>query len=215
MRKIAVVGAGGLGREILMLIEQVNQAEPTWDFVGFFDDNIEAGSMINGYRVLGGVRELNQHYADLAVVIAVGNPKVKRAIVGRINNKNIRFARLIHPGAQIANRDFVTIEEGAVIAAGSIVAPNVRIGKHVLLNFGVIVGHDAVIGDYAAVMPSVNINGEATVGAGAYLGTASVIINKASVGENSVIGAGAVVFNAVRANCTAMGNPAIPIRDNP
>lgn len=213
MRRIAIVGAGGLGREVLMVIEHINKLTPTWEFIGFFDDGKEVGTTINGYRLLGDLNELNQYYADLSVVVAVGDPKIKREIVGRINN-NINFARLIHPSAQIANADFVTIGEGTVITAGAVVAPNAYIGKHVFLNFGAIVGHDAVVNEFAAVMPSVNVNGESTIGAGAYLGTASVVINKASVGENSIIGAGSVVFNAIRSNCTAIGNPAIPVRDN-
>lgn len=214
MKKIAIVGAGGLGREALMVIEHINKVKQTWDFIGFFDDGISAGSEVNGFRLLGDVTDLNNYDQELSVVVAVGEPKTKRSIVGRINNRNIRFAVLIHPSSQIGNRDFVRIDEGAIINAGTIIAPNARIGKHVLLNYGAIVGHDAIVGDYTSVMPSVNINGDSVVGDSAYLGTASVLINKASVGKNTVIGAGSVVFNAIRENCTAMGNPAIPMRDN-
>ena len=39
MKDIAIFGAGGFGREVACLIKRINEKEPTWRFIGFFDDN--------------------------------------------------------------------------------------------------------------------------------------------------------------------------------
>jgi hypothetical protein len=35
MRKIAIFGAGGFGREVKWLIDDINAEKPTWNFIGF------------------------------------------------------------------------------------------------------------------------------------------------------------------------------------
>ena len=39
MNDIAILGAGGFGREIACLIDKINQNKPQWNLIGFFDDN--------------------------------------------------------------------------------------------------------------------------------------------------------------------------------
>ena len=39
MKKIAIFGAGGFGREVKWLIDDINEIQPNWEFIGFFDDD--------------------------------------------------------------------------------------------------------------------------------------------------------------------------------
>ena len=39
MNDIAIFGAGGLGKEVACLVNKINEQEPTWNMIGFFDDN--------------------------------------------------------------------------------------------------------------------------------------------------------------------------------
>ena len=39
MKDIAIFGAGGLGKEVACLVNKINEQEPTWNMIGFFDDN--------------------------------------------------------------------------------------------------------------------------------------------------------------------------------
>ena len=51
MKKIYIVGAGGFGREIVWLIERINEETPTWDIAGFIDDDVSIhGKAENGRR---------------------------------------------------------------------------------------------------------------------------------------------------------------------
>ena len=73
MKDIAIFGAGGFGREVACLIKRINEKEPTWNFIGFFDDNAELKGTRNEYgEVLGGTKELNEYEGNLSIAIGVG-----------------------------------------------------------------------------------------------------------------------------------------------
>ena len=44
MKDLAIYGAGGFGREIFCYLRKMKQHEPSWNFVGFFDDGKEKGT---------------------------------------------------------------------------------------------------------------------------------------------------------------------------
>ena len=44
-------GAGGFGREVKMLIDQINEVEKKWNFVGFFDDADDIKPKIIGFII--------------------------------------------------------------------------------------------------------------------------------------------------------------------
>jgi sugar O-acyltransferase (sialic acid O-acetyltransferase NeuD family) len=211
MKKIAVFGAGGFGREVKMLIDQVNDRGATYEFVGFFDDSEPKGKMINGYPVLGGRKELNEYPEELCIAYAVGNPATKKKIVDSLTNSKISTPTLVHPSVYIG-KDDVAIGEGCIICAGCIITVNIRIGNFVILNLGCTVGHDTVIEDHASFMPSVNISGEVVIREGVYAGTGAKIINQLEIGAYTIIGAGAVVSKTLPEYCTAVGIPAKPIK---
>ncbi|MPL93511.1 putative acetyltransferase EpsM [bioreactor metagenome] len=212
MKKIAVFGAGGFGREVHDMIEQINSANKQYDFIGFFDDGIEKGTIVNDYPVLGGVAELNQIESELCVAMAIGNPGIKRKIVEKIFNPKISFPTLVHPNVFIGNSKFNKIGEGCIICAGNIITVNIVIEDFVILNLSCTVGHDTIIGRFSSFMPTVNISGEINIGECVYVGTGAKIINQLNIGENSVIGSGAVVTTDLPANCTAVGVPAKVIK---
>jgi NADH/NAD ratio-sensing transcriptional regulator Rex len=58
LKDIAIVGAGGLGKEIAVLIHQINQEELTWNVIGFYDDAVPIGNKVAGHLVLGKISEL-------------------------------------------------------------------------------------------------------------------------------------------------------------
>ncbi len=170
-KKIAVFGAGGFGLEVVMLIEQINEETNGWEIIGFFDDGIDVGKIINDYPVLGGINELNQWNRKLSVVFALGLPRTKKAVFEKIKNKNISYPVLIHPNVIIGKNKYVSIGEGCIITAGNIITTNISIGKHVILNLACTVGHETEIGDFSSFMPTCNISGEVQIGEATFWGT--------------------------------------------
>lgn len=205
---IAVFGAGGFGLEVAMLIEQINAVQRRWCMVGFFDDGIPKDSEVNDWAVLGGLSDLNAWPTSLAVVFALGMPKVKQAVIEKVGNPRLTYPVLVHPSVICGSPRHVRIGEGTIICAGTIITTNIEIGRHVILNLACTVGHEANIGDYCSFMPSCNISGEVTVGKASFWGTGAKTINRRRIGAYTVIGAGAVVTTDIPDHVTAVGVPA-------
>jgi sugar O-acyltransferase (sialic acid O-acetyltransferase NeuD family) len=210
MKKIAIIGAGGFGREVKMLIDHINQDQKKFEIIGFYDDK-EYNDSINGIPYLGKLEKLNEIDYPLSVTIAIADPRTKKRIIETINNKNIDFPNLIHPSV-IIGQDNVKLGKGNIICAGVIITVDIEIGNFVILNLSCTLGHDTTIKSYCSFMPTVNISGEVILNESIYVGTGAKIINQLEIGENTIIGAGAVVSKSLPANCTAVGIPAKPIK---
>jgi sugar O-acyltransferase (sialic acid O-acetyltransferase NeuD family) len=213
MIKIAIIGAGGFGREVKMLIDQINDINKQYEFIGYFDDALEKGTVVNNSNVLGSINDINAIKNEIAIVIAIADPKTKKSIINKITNRNVNFPTLIHPNVLIG-KDDVIIGKGCIICASNIITVNISIGNFVILNLFCTVGHDTVISDFSSFMPSVNISGEVNIQEGVYVGTGAKIINQLEIGQYTTIGAGAVVSKSLPANCVAVGIPAKPIKYN-
>ena len=211
MKNIVIIGVGGFGREIKMLIDQINENKPSFNILGFYDDAVGLKKVYNGIKYLGTLNKLNQVKQETAVAIGIGDPKTKVKIKERLSNKNLTFPSLIHPSVLIGS-DEVNIGEGTIICSGVIITCNIEIGNFVTLNLACTVGHDTIIKDYASFMPSVNISGEVVICECVYVGTGAKIINQLKIGKNTIVGAGAVVSKTLPENCTAVGIPAKPIK---
>jgi len=213
--EIAIFGAGGFGLEVAMLIEQINAVSPKWKIVGFFDDGKTKGQIINDYPVHGGIKELDAWPQPLGIVFALGNPVEKRTVIQKIDNNYLSFPTLIHPSVIMGNPKYVSIGEGSIICAGTIITTKIIVGRHVILNLACTVGHETSIGDYSTFMPTCNISGEVTIGECTYWGTGAIAINRCAVGDRATIGAGAVVVRDVPPGVTAVGVPAKVIKTSP
>jgi sugar O-acyltransferase (sialic acid O-acetyltransferase NeuD family) len=211
MKDIAIIGAGGFGKEVKMLIDNINKVKATYNFLGFYDDGIEIGTIVNGYPILGGVKDINCITKELGIVTAIGNPNLKAALLNQLNSTLVSFPTLIHPNV-IIGEDNVKIGQGCIICANNVITVDINIGNHVILNLSCTVGHDTTIHDYCSFMPSVNISGEVLIEEGVYVGTGAKIINLLKIGEWTIVGAGAVVAKSLPEKCTAVGIPAKPIK---
>lgn len=214
MRDIAIFGVGGFGREVLTLIQDINKIEPTWNVVGFFDDGYEVGYQVHGLKNLGGTQELNEWKTPLALALAIGTPRIKKAISNKIHNVLVEYPTLIHPSVIIGDKDSVKLGKGCIICAYSVITCDIEIGDFVILNLACTVGHDSVVKNNCAFMPSCNVSGECIIDEGVYLGTGVKVINRTSIGAETIVGAGAIVTTSLPAKCTAVGVPAKPIKYN-
>lgn len=208
-RPLVIVGAGGFGREVAWLVEDINRSHPTWELLGFVDDQA-AGRTVEGYPILGDRSYLATLSPRPWVVCSVGDPRVRRRVVDVLSAEGYQFATLVHPSVCMSR--FVKIGPGSVVSAGSVLSTNVSVGDHVILELGCRVAHDSVLGDFASLMVGANIAGEVEVGAGCFIGAGATVINRVSVGEWSIVGAGAAVVKDIPPRVVAVGVPARPIK---
>jgi sugar O-acyltransferase (sialic acid O-acetyltransferase NeuD family) len=208
---LGIVGAGGFGREVAWLADDINQDNPTFDVVGFIDDT--ATSTPEGFPVLGNLDDwIASGRTDVHLVCALGDSVTRWKVASRLASAGFRFATLVHPSVKRSR--YVRIGPGGMICADNILTTNIEIGAHALLNLDCTVGHDSRLADYVSMMPGVHLSGDVTTDIGAYFGTGAVVINGVRVGAWSVIGAGAVVSSDVPRGVIAVGIPAKAIKPN-
>lgn len=194
------------------MINQINASEQQWEVIGFFDDGLKKNTMVAGCKVRGGVDEINKVGEQLAAVIAVGNPALKREIHQRISNERINFPTLIHPAVTLGQN--IKIGVGCILAAGCRLTIDITLHDFVLLNLNTTIGHDVSIGSFSSVMPGVHLSGYVQVGEEVLIGTGTSVLQNVTIAHKAVIGAGAVVNRSVEVGRTVAGVPARVLKKN-
>ena len=210
MKDIAIYGAGGFGKEVACLIKRINEKEPTWNLIGFFDDNPALkGQMVSHYApCLGGMDELNAYDNELAVAMALGNSHVVKQLVEIINNDNISFPNLVDITFYRVDPETFSIGKGNIIQGKCCVSCDVTIGDFNVLNGSVDVGHDATIGSFNTFMPAVRVSGEVKIGECNFFGINSCVLQQIKIGSNVRLGAGSVLMTKPKDGLLYLGVPA-------
>jgi sugar O-acyltransferase (sialic acid O-acetyltransferase NeuD family) len=204
-QRIVVVGTGGMGRETAAWIADVGRAD---ELDGFLDDDPAShGTTVAGQPVLGGLDWLDSQ--DAEVVVAIGTPATRAALVARLDAADIPLAAIVHPAATIGPR--TTIGPGAIVCPGVLLTCDVHVGRAAIVNYGAMVGHDGRLGDSCFIAPGVHLAGNVTVGQQADIGIGASVIQGVTIGERAVVGAGAVVIRDVAPDTTVVGVPARPL----
>lgn len=206
MQDVIIVGAGGFGREVLETIESINRIQPTWNVLGFIDDNLAA---LDGfelkYGVLGTVRDWRPS-DDEEYVLAVAAPRTKEKLVPMLKARGAKFATIIAPTSTIGDR--TAVGEGVVMFGGVGVSVDVTIGDFVFFNALDGIGHDVSIGDYCTFGPKVCISGATKIGRCVNVGALASTYPGITVGDYATIGMNSAAIRRVKPNSTVIGVPA-------
>lgn len=209
--KLVIIGAGGFGREVLDVIEAVNEVRAPagmagFEVLGFLDDGSPGLETLAPYGVshLGPVDMLRSLDAEVGYVIGIGSPQIRRRLDE--SHRGRPCPALVHPAATVGRA--VEIGEGSVICAGVRITNNIKIGRHVHLNINATVGHDTRLGDYVTVSPLVAVSGNVTLEDEVMLGTGATLNPGITVGTGAIIGSGAAALRDVAPGVTAVGVPA-------
>lgn len=200
MQKIALYGAGGFAREVLILLEDLGLAARVSAFY-------ESDDFWHERRIAGVPVEPISRFdpAQAEMVLAVGSPQGRRKMRESLPAQT-RYPTLVHPDAKVHRS--TALGEGSIVCDGCIVTCDIRIGRHVNLDRMTTIGHDSCLGDFVTAAPAVVVSGNCDVGAGTYLGTNSCLREKISIPADSFIGMGAVVVASLAESGVYVGNPA-------
>lgn len=203
MNDIYIIGASGFGREVAWLIEELDE----WNLKGFIGDNTAIrNTKINDIPVVGGVSFLNTVKTSVNVVIAIGNPSIRKRIVDQLSdNSNIVYPNIIAKDVRISK--YIEMGHGNIICSGTILTTNIQLGNFNHINLCCTFGHDVVMNDYITAYPSVNISGNVVIGNCSELGTGSKVIQGKSITNNVIVGAGSVVIKDIAESGTYVGSP--------
>jgi sugar O-acyltransferase (sialic acid O-acetyltransferase NeuD family) len=209
---LGIYGSGGLGREVLDTAQEINNVASMWEKIVFIND-FKKEVIINGTEVLTFDEFKNEFPPDNAkILIAVGEPKVRRILREKITAGGYKLQTIIHPSVFIGAE--TELGAGVIIQYGSFISCNVKICDNVLIQPNANVGHDSTIGSDAVISSFVAISGTCKIGERAYIGVSVPIKENISIGANSIVGMGSVVLRDIPDHVVALGNPARAMKNN-
>lgn len=215
MKRFAIFGASGYGREVLPFVRQQLKADLQKGLADLvFVDDQPSALVVNGQRVLTYAEWLAESASSRYMNVAIANSQVRQKLVQRCAADGVQFFEA--RAANVVQLDDVLLGDGAVLCPFVTLTSNVRIGQHFHANIYSYVAHDCVIGDFVTFAPSVKCNGNVHVEDHAYIGTGAVIKQGLPnaplvIGRGAVVGMGAVVTKSVPPGVTVVGNPARPL----
>jgi sugar O-acyltransferase (sialic acid O-acetyltransferase NeuD family) len=212
MKRFAIFGASGYGREVLPLVRhQLQSALESGDVDLVFVDDYPPAPVVNGQRVLTYSQWLNEPASSRHINVAIANSRMREQLVKRCASDGVQFFEV--RASNVVQLEDVQLGVGFVLCPFVMLTSNIRIGQHFHANIYSYVAHDCVVGDFVTFAPGVKCNGNVHVEDHAYIGTGAVIKQGLPdapliIGRGAVVGMGAVVSKSVPPGVTVVGNPA-------
>lgn len=200
MKSVVIIGASGYGKVVADIVQKSGDK-----VFGFLDDNVTLAGQLVGFTFLGIVDEYEKYKNIAEFVIAIGNASIRAKIVEKIND--VKWYTAIHPSSEISTLD-ISIAEGTVVMANTVINTGSYIGKHCIINSGAVVEHNNIIEDFVHISVGAKLAGCVHIGKYTWIGIGAIISNNLNVCSNCMIGAGAVVVKNIEMPGTYIGIPA-------
>ena len=205
MKKLVIIGAGGMGRTVYSnALESIGYGE-TFIVKGFIDDNLAALDGFANYPPIVGTISSYQPQTDDVFVSSIGGAS-RRACMEEIIRRGGEFLELIHQTARIYTN--AKLGKGNFIGAYTVVGNDAVVGDYNMIQSYTVIGHDAHIGNWNRIDTHVTCVGGIVIEDDVNIHTSAVISHKVVVETGAHVGACSFVFRRVKAGTTVMGNPA-------
>lgn len=204
-RMTVVLGSGALAR----MVGGILKADVAVELVGFTDANpARHGQALCELPILGSddMLPVLRRQGVSHAVIAAGDPRLRKRLAALLRELDFELSNAIHPHALIAPE--VQLGRGVIVLPGTVLADNPAIGDNTFVGQAATIAHDSVIGRDCLIGGRAAIGGEVSVGDTALVGWGAIIGPRHSVGTGAVIASGANVMSDVPENAVAAGNPA-------
>lgn len=210
VQDIAIIGAGGFGREVKHLIDEINYVHKTWNLLGFYDTKIPRGTIVNGAEVLGDNEDaINSNCENFVLAIGSSNVLAKLSRFFLLHQK--KFPNLAHPRVSISDYQFNNVGIGNIFSFGFHMTTNVKICDFNIFNTRITLGHDVQIGSFNVFLPNVQISGNVCIENENLFGMNSSVLQGKKIGSNNKIGAHSFVATNIGSAQSVFGIPAVNI----
>lgn len=211
MKKLYILGAGGLGREVLWHVQNNQRLLAEYELVGFLDDLNPSYREVNGLNVVGDTNLLLNSKEEVGVIIAIGCRYVRKEKfeILQVNNK-VLFPNMLAQGINLS--ETVKLGQGNIILYDVNFTVNIELGDFNLIYLKSILTHDVKLGNYNSIYSGVIFSGAVQVKDFCEFGTGSIVIPGVKIASETVVGAGAVVIRDTEGNETVVGVPAKKIK---
>jgi sugar O-acyltransferase (sialic acid O-acetyltransferase NeuD family) len=209
MKKIAIIGGGGLAKEYIEVLEMCSYLP-----YGIFAKENHLKN-IPYYGYLNELISLKKEFDG--VVLAIGGINAegihnRKKVIDFLTENAIPSLTLVSPKTTISKN--VIIGEGCYIHHLAAISCDAIIGAHSLINTAAMIGHDVQIGENCTISPQAFIGGGVTIGANSLIGVGAIIKQGLSIGENCIVGMGTVVQRSIQSNMMIVHNHTKPVALN-
>ena len=204
--------AGGFGKEIMDVARRKNKISQQWTEIKYIDDvlveKFKYGAQVVKFTEL--IHTVDQ--SEIEVIIANGEPLVRKNIYQKLRDNNLKFGKLVDVSTMVA--ETANIADGVIITPMCSISSDAKLGKNSCINTMSIIGHDVIVGENTVISSMVNMGGECIVGENSYIGMGALVKEGVKIGSNSIVGMGSVVYSHVPDDVIARGNPSRVVRKN-
>jgi sugar O-acyltransferase (sialic acid O-acetyltransferase NeuD family) len=181
VKRLLIIGGGGHGRAI------AEAATGDFTVAGFLDDGDAVA--FGEWQVLGRTDSIAQQRdrAD-AVIVAIGNNRVRAAMVQRVTASGFNLVTVVHPRAIVAPS--ARIGRGSAIMAGAVVGTEAVLGEGVIVNSGGVVDHHCRVEPFGHVGTNAAMAGGSVLGEGAWLQAGAALGYGVHVSPGTVLAPG-------------------------
>ena len=165
MKKLLILGAGGYGKTVLDVAQQLG----CYESIDFLDDN-QIG-------VLGKCEEYAS-FADAQTEVypAFGNNEARMRWIRILQEAGMSIPTLVHPRAYVSPTARLGV--GAVVLPMAVVNTGVQVGNGCIVNIGALVDHDSILEDGVHLAPGAIVKAENRIPEKMKVDSAQVIENR-------------------------------------
>lgn len=205
-KNILLFGASDHCRYTIDIVEN----EQKYTILGIMDKNLEKGTIIDYYPVLGYLDDLESLFKANEIfggIVSIGDNYTRMKVVEQILIRfpNFNFVNAIHKSVIIGKK--VVLGTGCVFMAGVIINNDCSVGNHCFLATKSSLDHDSEMDDFASLSPGVTTGGRVKIGRLSAIGIGATILHYTKVGSNCVIGGNTLVNKDIENDIVAYGVP--------
>lgn len=206
MKKLLILGAGELGCQIV----HYARLDGRYEIVGFLDDTISNGTLVNDVPVIGDMKDFcllykRKIYDCVFIGIGYDHFDFKEKLYNSIVLSEIPLATIISP--QVYIDPTASIGNGVILYPGSLVEKDAIVEDNAVINIHTTIAHNARVGKHSFVAGGAVLAGYASIGMNCFIGVNSVVNDHINICDNVVVGSLTVVSKNIK-------NPGLYFNDN-
>lgn len=179
MKKLLIVGAGGLGR---MVMESALEEYDCY----FVDDNYQIDDKICGIKVVGKIKDIKDLKSQYdCLIVAIGNNAFREELTNRAISYGYEVPNIFNKTAYISK--FATFGCGCIVLSNASIQNGAVLGNGVVITANVEVHHDATIDDYSLIYSNSTIRTYTHIGKRTKIGSNVTIKNNTKILEDSIV----------------------------
>lgn len=210
-KQIIILGGLGNGSVIANAIIDANKrGDYEWEFAGYLNDRTEKGGTIEGFPVLGNLKDCaelaKEDYYFINTIFRIDGQQERLDLFEGFNLPDSKLATFIHPLSYIAPN--VRLGNGSVVMPNVSISSGTSFGKGCLIMVGATIGHNNTIGKYCHFAAQCCMGAYMNIGDGVHIGLNATTRENITIGNNATLGMGSVLTKNMGENEIWAGNPA-------